>query len=37
VNVDIPRESPFYDLGLKPSPVATAGRSKLVMDAAKPL
>jgi hypothetical protein len=35
VSVDIPPESPFADLGLKPAPVATAGRAKLVMDAAR--
>ena len=37
VKVEIPPESPFADLRLKPLPVATAGRAKLVMDAARPI
>jgi hypothetical protein len=37
VKVEIPAESPFAELGLKPAPVATAGRAKLVMDAARPI
>ena len=35
VNVEIPAESPLAGLGLKPAPVATAGRAKLVMGAAR--
>jgi hypothetical protein len=32
VTVDIPAESPIASLGLKPLPIAVAGRSALVMD-----
>jgi acetoacetate decarboxylase len=35
VKVEIPPESPFAGLGMKPAPVAVAGRAKLVMDAAR--
>jgi acetoacetate decarboxylase len=37
VKVEIPPESPFAELGLKPSAVGTAGRAQLTMDAAKPI
>ena len=37
VKVEIPPGSPFAELGLKPAPVATTGRAKLVMDAARPV
>jgi hypothetical protein len=33
--VEIPPESPFAPLGLKPSPVASSGDAMLVMDAAR--
>jgi hypothetical protein len=35
VKVEIPADSPFAELGLRPLPVAIAGRAKLVMDAAR--
>jgi hypothetical protein len=37
VKVEIPPESPFAGLAMKPAPLAGAGRAKLVMDAAQPI
>jgi hypothetical protein len=37
VKVEIPPDSPFAGLGLRPSPVASSGTAKLVMDAAQPI
>ena len=37
VKVEIPPESPFAGLAMRPAPVASAGRAKLVMDAARPI
>ena len=37
VKVEIPSGSPFAFLAMKAAPVASAGRAKLVMDAAQPI